>query len=147
MGDGARRKVLPLARREPDGVREEASRRHQAGILVNLEVLLAESLAHRLALLLLFGKVRLDGEVVLPSEVAAPFEQFACARERESRRHREAETRAIELRERARLVQHTLRRDLAIRPVVHQRRAIHAWTPTSSAALKQASTESGHAEV
>ncbi len=24
---------------------------------------------------------------------------------------------------------------------------IHAWTPTSSAALKQASTESGHAEV
>jgi hypothetical protein len=112
MAHGARCEVLPLPRGEPDGTCEEASRCHQARILVDLEILLAESFAHRLALHLLLGKVGLDGEVLLAGEVAAPFEQFARAGERETRRHREAECRPIECRERTRLVQNALRRYL-----------------------------------
>src|SRR5436853_14605 len=87
MRDAAR--LLPVALRHPDAVREERHRPHESRGLVDFDVGLVEAATHLPYLVGILVQVRLDRQVEPPREVARALEEVLAAREGEARRHRE----------------------------------------------------------
>ena len=103
MRDGGVGDPAPVGGGEPDAVREDRPGADQSGAVVDLDIPAAEAAPHRAALLGLFGQVRLDRQVTRLRQIAARLQQFLRARQRKTRRDREAELRPVERGQHARL--------------------------------------------